>query len=47
MIVHLVVNKYSHWIKVFGIFTIYGHDGHLGHVTWIFCIHIGPLPKGC
>ena len=22
-------------------FTIYGHGGHLGHVTWIFYIHIG------
>ena len=22
------------------VFTIYGHDGHLGHVTWIFYIHI-------
>ena len=24
-----------------GFFTIYGHGGHLGHVTWISCIHIG------
>ena len=23
------------------VFTIYGHGGHLGHVTWIFYIHIG------
>ena len=22
------------------VFTIYGHGGHLGHVTWIFYIHI-------
>ena len=22
-------------------FTIYGHGGHLGHVTWITYIHIG------
>ena len=22
-------------------FTIYGHGGHLGHVTWIIYIHIG------
>ena len=21
--------------------TIYGHGGHLGHVTWIIYIHIG------
>ena len=27
--------------KIFeGFFTIYGHGGHLGHVTWIFYIHI-------
>ena len=23
---------------------MYGHGGHLGHVTWIIYIHIGPLP---
>ena len=23
------------------VFTIYGHGGHLGHVTWIIYIHIG------
>ena len=23
------------------VFTIYGHGGHLGHVTWITYIHIG------
>ena len=23
------------------VFTIYGHGGHLGHVTWISYIHIG------
>ena len=22
------------------VFTIYGHGGHLGHVTWIINIHI-------
>ena len=22
-------------------FTIYGHGGHLGHVTWIIYIHFG------
>ena len=28
--------------KIFeGFFTIYGHGGHLGHVTWISYIHIG------
>ena len=28
--------------KIFeGFFTIYGHGGHLGHVTWIIYIHIG------
>ena len=27
--------------KIFeGFFTIYGHRGHLGHVTWIIYIHI-------
>ena len=27
--------------KIFeGFFTIYGHCGHLGHVTWIIYIHI-------
>ena len=27
--------------KIFeGFFTIYGHGGHLGHVTWIIYIHI-------
>ena len=25
------------------VFTIYGHDGHLGHVTKIFCINFGIL----
>ena len=29
---HLKVRKYSHWTKVF---TLYGHDSHLGHMTWI------------
>ena len=24
-----------------GFFTIYGHGGHLGHVTKIFCINFG------
>ena len=23
------------------VFTIYGHGGHLGHVTWIIYVHIG------
>ena len=31
----------------FRVFSIYGHGrpigGHLGHVTWIIYIHIGPL----
>ena len=27
--------------KIFEGFTIYGHGGHLGHVTWIIYIHIG------
>ena len=27
--------------KIFeGFFAIYGHRGHLGHVTWIIYIHI-------
>ena len=25
------------------VFTIYGHGGHLGHVTKIVCIHFGLL----
>ena len=25
------------------VFTIYGHGGHLGHVTKIFCINFGYL----
>ena len=27
--------------KVVGVSTIYGHGGHLVHVTWIFYIRIG------
>ena len=23
------------------VFTIYGHGGHLGHVSWIIYVHIG------
>ena len=32
--------------KIFEVFfTIYGHSGHLGHMTWIIYIHIGnPFP---
>ena len=27
-------------------FTIYGHGGHLGHVTWTICINfLSPLPR--
>ena len=26
--------------KIFEVFTIYGHCGHLGHGTWIIYIHI-------
>ena len=28
--------------KVVVVFTIYGHGCHLGHMAWIFYIHIGP-----
>ena len=28
-------------------FTIYGHGGHLGLVTWIIYIHIGPPAYKC
>ena len=33
--------------KIFeGFFTIYGHGGHLGHVTWNIYINIGsPILK--
>ena len=28
------------------VFTIYGHNGHLGHVTWTIYINLHcPLPK--
>ena len=28
------------------VFTIYGHGGHLGHVTWTIYIHFcSPFPK--
>ena len=28
------------------VFTIYGHGGHLGHVTWTIYINFGsPFPK--
>ena len=35
--------------KIFkGFYTIYGHGGHLGHVTWTKCINFRlPLPGGC
>ena len=27
-------------------FTIYGHGGHLGHVTWTICINFSsPFPR--
>ena len=30
--------------KIFKGFTIYGHGGHLGHVTWTICINfLSPL----
>ena len=32
--------------KIFEAFTIYGHGGHLGHVTWTICANFGsPFPK--
>ena len=30
----------------FKVFTIYGHDGHLGHVTWTIYINfLSPFPR--
>ena len=30
----------------FKVFTIYGHGGHLGHVTWTIYINFGsPFPR--
>ena len=30
----------------FKVFTIYGHDGHLGHVTWTIYINFrSPFPR--
>ena len=29
------------------VFTIYGHGGHLGHVTWTIYITFVPPSKGC
>ena len=30
----------------FKVFTIYGHGGHLGHVTWTIYINfLSPLPR--
>ena len=30
----------------FKVFTIYGHGGHLGHVTWTICINFrSPFPR--
>ena len=31
--------------KVVVVFTIYGHGGHLGHVTWIFINISSPFLK--
>ena len=28
-------------------FTTYGHGGHLGHVTWIIYVHMGPPSYRC
>ena len=31
----------------FKVFTIYGHGGHLGHVTWTIYINFrSPFPRG-
>ena len=28
------------------VFTIYGHGGHLGHVTWTVCTYFhSPIPR--
>ena len=29
------------------VFTIYGHGGHLGHVTWTIYITFVPPSQGC
>ena len=35
------------WRRFFKVFTIYGHGGHLGHVTWIIYINFrSPFPRG-
>ena len=26
--------------EIFKVFTIYGHDGHFGHVTLLICIFV-------
>ena len=32
--------------KIFKVFTIYGHGGHLGHVTWTIDINFcSPFPR--
>ena len=32
--------------EVLKVFTIYGHDGHVGHVTWTIYINIrSPFPR--
>ena len=32
--------------NIFKVFTIYGHGGHLGHVTWTIYINIrSPFPR--
>ena len=32
--------------KIFKVFTIYGHGGHLGNVTWTIYIHFcSPFPR--
>ena len=30
----------------FKVFTIYGHDGHLGHVTWTIYTNFVPPSQG-
>ena len=45
----LHTNSQGHWPSGSGeedfykVFTIYGHGGHLGHETKVFCINFGLL----
>ena len=44
-----VSRKLVHWFRsrrFLKVFTIYGHGGHLGHVTWTIYTNFGsPFPR--